>query len=417
MSQFFNSLRVGFFLASRYIRRSNVWATVLIVFIMLLTFLNVVVVRGILVGLPVGASEAYQGQYAGDILVTALPERKYIEQSKKVEQAVVGAPGYLYHSNRYIEGGVVEANYDVVRKSAYLSDQASAPITGIDPEAEDVITSLSDYVVEGRYLTHDDHDGVLIGSELLERFGDSFDDGAKLEGVFPDDKVRISINGNTREFTVVGILKSKVNETRARAYILDTTARNMLERSDLNVDEIAIRVSNDVAPEVARDGILAAGAGDFSEVETARESQGAFLEDIISTFDTLSGMIGLIGLTVASITVFIVIFINAISRKRQIGILKGIGVSGLAIESSYVFLSLFYATIGIVLGFLVLTYILGPYVAANPIDFPFSDGVLVAPFDDTLERSLWMIAATLLAGYIPARFIVRQNTINSILGR
>jgi hypothetical protein len=41
------SLRVGFFLATRQLRRSNPWSTSLIVFVMILTFLNLVVVSGI----------------------------------------------------------------------------------------------------------------------------------------------------------------------------------------------------------------------------------------------------------------------------------------------------------------------------------------------------------------------------------
>lgn len=413
----FNSIRIGLFLAIRYIRRSNKWATVLIVFIMLLTFLNVVVVRGILVGLPVGASTAYENQYSGAVFITPLPERKYIEQTKDVEAAVENAPGYLMHSRRLIAQGRVEANYEESRKSSYLPDDVGVSVVGINPDIEHSITKLADRVVEGRYLTLDDNDGVLLGSEILERYAGGPDDVGSIEDVYPEDKVRITIGENQREFTVVGVIKSKVNEVSQRVFMIDTTARNMMERFDGNVDEIAMRISSSVTPESVRDDILAAGAGEFAEVETSRESQGQFLEDIINTFDLLSGMIGLIGLTVASITVFIVIFINAVSRKRQIGILKGIGIHGLGIELSYVFLSMFYAVTGVVLGFLVLEFGLQPYFTNNPIDFPFADGVLVAPFDDTLNRSGFILLATLLAGYIPARVIVRKNTINAILGR
>ena len=412
-----NSTRVGFFLALRYIKRSNVWASALIIFIMLLTFLNVVVVRGILVGIPIGASSAYKEQYSGAVFISELPERRTIEKTKDIETAIESAPGYLIHSKRIIEGGVVEANYNEVRKSAYLPDSAGADVAGIDPELEDALTSLEDFVIEGRYLTPDDHDGVLVGSELLDRFSGGFEDGGTLAGVFPGDKIRVTTNGNQREFRVVGVVKSKVQDVSRKVYILDTTARNMMERYDGNVNEIAIRIAASASAEEVRDHIKASGADEHAKVETSRESQGTFLEDIITTFDILSGMIGLIGLTVASITVFIVIFINAISRKRQIGILKGIGINGFAIELSYVFLSIFYALIGMVLGFLVLEFVLDPYFIANPIDFPFSDGVLVAPFAETLNRSFLILLATLLAGYIPARLIVRQNTINSILGR
>jgi ABC-type antimicrobial peptide transport system permease subunit len=120
---------------------------------------------------------------------------------------------------------------------------------------------------------------------------------------------------------------------------------------------------------------------------------------------------------VASITVFIVIFINAITRKKFIGILKAIGIRGRSIEFSYVFQSLFYAIIGSIIGLIILYFAIEPYVAANPINFPFSDGIIVAPIVETLLKVLLLIIATILAGYVPARIIIRKNTLDSILGR
>jgi ABC-type lipoprotein release transport system permease subunit len=120
---------------------------------------------------------------------------------------------------------------------------------------------------------------------------------------------------------------------------------------------------------------------------------------------------------VASITIFIVVFINAITRRKFIGILKGIGVTGEAIEYSYVMQSIFYAVIGSLLGLAIVYGVLVPALEANPIDFPFSDGILVAPLGETLARIALLVSATIVAGYIPARMIVRKNTLNSILGR
>ena len=48
------NLRIGFFLAIRQIKRASLWTTGLIVFVMVLTFLNLVVLSGILVGIVQG---------------------------------------------------------------------------------------------------------------------------------------------------------------------------------------------------------------------------------------------------------------------------------------------------------------------------------------------------------------------------
>jgi ABC-type antimicrobial peptide transport system permease subunit len=111
------------------------------------------------------------------------------------------------------------------------------------------------------------------------------------------------------------------------------------------------------------------------------------------------------------------VFINALTRRKFIGILKGIGISGRAIEISYIFQSIFYAVVGSGVGLLLVYIFLVPLFQAHPIDFPFSDGILVAPLKSTLYRVGLLVFATLIAGYIPARMIIRKNTLDSILGR
>jgi putative ABC transport system permease protein len=162
---------------------------------------------------------------------------------------------------------------------------------------------------------------------------------------------------------------------------------------------------------------LRSGVGQYARVQTYIDAQPQFLRDMIQTFSMLGAAFSSIGLVVASITIFIVIFINAITRRKFIGILKGIGIHGQVIEFSYVFQSIFYAILGSALGLLIVYGVLVPYFANNPINFPFSDGILVAPLDETLFRIALLVVSTLIAGYIPAWMIVRKNTLDSILGR
>jgi ABC-type antimicrobial peptide transport system permease subunit len=97
--------------------------------------------------------------------------------------------------------------------------------------------------------------------------------------------------------------------------------------------------------------------------------------------------------------------------------MKGIGIDGKVIEISYIFQSIFYALAGSLIGLVVVYGFLVPFFDKHPLNFPFSDGILVAPLSGTLIRILLLMVATLLAGYIPSRMIVRKNTLDSILGR
>ena len=119
----------------------------------------------------------------------------------------------------------------------------------------------------------------------------------------------------------------------------------------------------------------------------------------------------------ASVTVFIVVFVNAITRRKYIGILKAIGITSLAIEVSYILQAVFYALIGSLIGMIILYTFFVPFFTQNPINFPFADGILYAPYADSLSRLGILVLSSVLSGFIPARIVVNQKTLDAILGR
>lgn len=412
------AVSVGFFLAYRELRRANPWTTLLIVFVMMLTFLNLVVISGILVGLIEGSENANKDLYTSDVIISPLTERQYIRESPRIEKVVESAPGFVALTTRYVEGGTVISNYKDTLRPDQAYNKAGGSFAGIDPEKEDQVTSLSSTVVEGEYLEAGDTDSILIGASLLFKYTPIESPGfTVLKNVEVGDRVKITVNENSREMFVKGIVKSKVGEVDARVFMLEGELRKLINRSDLNVDEMAIDVSDSYGADSFKSYLIANGVDDYARVQTWEDAQPKFLKDIKITFALLGNVISSIGLVVACITIFIVIFVNAITRRRYIGILKGIGVTRGAIEISYVLQAIFYALVGVVLGMIIVFVMLKPALDANPIDFPFSDGILVATLGGTLFRALILFIATLIAGYIPAYIVIKQNTLNAILGR
>ena len=398
--------------------RANIWTTILIIFIMVLTFLNLVAVSGVLVGLVEGAGITYRHQYSGDVLITTKLEKNFIQDSVGTMSFIESLPGVESVTGRYVYNGVVEANYKNKIRPTDKTNSVGTGIVGIDPARENKTNSLRSLLVEGDYLSEDDYGKVLVGSMLLDQYlGFNTPTFPVLHGVKVGDKVRLVVGKNVREVTVKGIIKSKVDEVSRRVFLNDHELRAVSGRSDKNVNEISVRLAEGVSPELIKSQILRAGFGRDGNVMTWQESQGKFFDDIKNTMNMLGTGIGLIGILVASITIFIVIFINAVTRRKFIGILKGIGVSSLSIEVSYVLQSMFYAVLGTILGLSVVYLILVPYFIANPINFPFSDGIMVAPVGETVIRALLLFITTVIAGYVPARIIISKNTLDSILGR
>lgn len=412
---------IGFYLAFRQLKHASLWTTTLIVVVMMLTFLNLVVVNGILVGLIESSIKGSKDKYSGEVIISTLRQKSIIENSEEIERVLKSMPQVTDVVPRVLAGGKVQADYRRLLQQDETPNQAGVTVAGILPAEEDKATNLSKYVVAGSYLDEKDTDGVLIGAFLIHEYTPIDTVGfPQLREIKIGDRVKLTIGNNSREVFVRGVMKSKIDQIDARVFMLQSEVQKLVGRSDVNVSEIAVKLqpgSTNIDAVKVRDILIANGYEYDAKIQTAEEAQPKFLKDMKDLFGLLGTLMGSIGLVVASITVFIVIFVNTLTRRKFIGILKGIGISSKAIEYSYIFQSAFYAVLGAALGMLVLYGFLVPFIDAHPINFPFSDGILYAPLGGTLLRVVALFVTTIIAGYIPARMIVKKNTLDSILGR
>ncbi len=441
MKQFWNTISLGFFLAVRQIARSSRWATGLIVFIMMLTFLNLVATSGFLVGIIEGSSRAFKEQWTGDLMIVNRNEKQYIEHTSDIEGVLSTFPQIKSYTGRIIAGAKIEANWWEKRKPED-ANVVSNQIAGIDPEKEDATTHLSREIVEGEWLKPGDANGIVIGSGYLKEYSRVADLVSLLHDVHPGTVVRVTVSGKkmssgspvpednmtakedisttgsvTQDFTVRGILNSKVQFVASRAYILDGELKKMLGKTDGDVSEIAIVMNKGTDPYVVKTPLINNGFADYAKINTAEEGAPEFLVNIKLFFTIIGNILGSVSVVVALITIFIIIYINALTRRRQIGIMKAVGVTEFAIEFSYICQALFYVVAGSFIALLIIFVFLKPFIDANPIDTPFSKIVLVAEPVSVAFKFLLVVIVSVFAGYFPARFIVSTNTLNAILGR
>jgi ABC-type lipoprotein release transport system permease subunit len=388
---------------------------------MTLTFLNLVVVNGVLVGLIESSIQAARERGSGDVIVTKLNQKNEIEKSEEIINVLNGLSDVKAISPRYLGSGTLNVDYRRKLRQDESPNKVGVSLAGIDPLIEDSITHISKYIIEGSYLQENDDVGILIGANFLYKYTPIETAGFQtLKNISIGQKLQLTVGKNAQEVIVRGVIKSKVDDNDFRVFMLDREVRKLIGRNDINVDEISIKTtpeSGDQGPVDVKQILVNNGFDENAKIQTWIEAQPKFLQDISATFALLGNMIGTIGLAVASITIFIVIFVNAITRRKFIGILKGIGISPKSIEISYIIQSIFYATIGSSIGLAVLYGFLVPFIDAHPINFPFSDGILYAPLFGTMLRVVALLITTVIAGYIPARMIVKRNTLDAILGR
>lgn len=413
-----HDLKIGFLLGIRQIQRASLWTTLLIISVVLFTFMNLVALSGILIGIVDGALSEIRAQSLGDVIIKPLDGESRIKETERVLSTLQNYSEIQAFSPRYTGLATLEANYKERRNLSEEPDVVSISLTGIDPATENRTSRLGRLITDGEYLDEDDNGYILIGKFLIDRYANDFGDGYQsLANIYPGDTIMVTVGDQSKEFIVKGIVDSKVDAVTMTAYITDREFRRMFDRADYNANQIAIRL-HDVSDELTvRDRLRQSDLSSLAKINSFTEDIPKFIKDVRTTFDILGIFTGAIGLAVASITIFIVIFINAMSRRRQIGILKAIGISRTAIECAYITQAGFYALAGAALGILITQFLIVPYFILNPIDFPFSNSSLSITPEGMLIRSGALLVVSLIAGFIPAWMITRQNTLSAILGR
>lgn len=124
-----------------------------------------------------------------------------------------------------------------------------------------------------------------------------------------------------------------------------------------------------------------------------------------------------VGILIAAVTVFIVIYVDIVNKRKQIGILRAIGIKPYIIISSYVILSAVYSVIGVLIGSAVFYFILVPYFGAHPFSLPICDATLVLSKTDYIARAEMIMWVSVISGLIPSAIITRTKMLDAILGR
>ena len=430
--------KVGFFLTVRYIRGASKWTLSLVSFVMVLTFLNLTLIEGLLEGIVVGSLEGTRQRATGDVIVTPKEGNVFVERTQNIIAAVRNDARIETFSPRHrasIEVITEEDFYNVTDNNEKRK-RINTFALGINPTLESETTNLASSLLEGSYFSSkNNRREILLGSALLSKYSPFGDDvltnvevgdsvfvrlGSSeaniLDEVDPFNTLEEESRNQYRKYIVKGIFRTKARDFDFGVMMNEIEVRSVNNTPGNNVNQIALRLFTYDDANAVRDTLKERFSA-FAKFETTDDAIGSFLNDIRTIFKTLGAVVGGIGLIVASITIFIVIFVITNSRKRFIGILKGIGLTPMSIRISYILFALFFAFIGTVIGVLLLNNVFVPYFEANPIPFPFSDGILFIDPVTVSSRVAALFVATFIAGFLPVHRVVRRPAVEGIMDR
>lgn len=405
------NFRIALFLAIKSITRGNKATTVLIVFILSLAFINLIFVSGMLNGMLDAINKQVVNNLVSNVVIEPQEEptkKDFIIHSKELESQIEQIPGVIGVASRYKLAGTF--SFDKEKNGKFKV--RSGEIDGIDPQREKNVTNISQNMIDGEYLDGTESDEIIIGSELAGGYG-GFEQGIDLGGVKVGDKIKVTFSNSVmRYYKVKGIFRVQFGFVDRLAFITKKEAESILSVHD-NASQIFVK-TKEVGTENTYVGQIKSLAPNL-EVKTWNSFVGA-LGNVTSSFSMISLVITTIGLAVAAITIFILIYVNSVSKKRQIGILKAIGIKQSVIIYSYIFQALFYAASGVVIGIALTLFALAPFFVSHPLRLPMGNTSLSVEASTLFYNAISLLIAALIAGFIPSWRAARENILKAIWG-
>ncbi len=391
----FRNLKLAFFLAVRAIVRSDKSSLFLTIFIMAVVFLNLLFIDSIFAGISRAMDEEKINYQFGEVIIEPKSGEQYIKNVGRVVDFIRD-----YHYVRSVAPRLIVLATLKNDKNKDGRDVATftTGVVGINPEKDNDAINIEANMIAGRYLRKGDFGKAILGADVAGGYGSSvFPDD--LEGVRVGDKIKAKFaNGLEKEYRIVGIFKTKNFDTDSKMFVIRRDLDRVLGTSREEASEIVVRLNDkNFSKQAIKDWRKLSLAG-LSLADW--EEKLAFGRKINKSFDMVGNILRMIGSLVAGLVIFIVIFVEVVNRRKQIGILKAIGLPEVTLVYSYIIQGLFFTLTGILLGYLLMSGGVIGFFKKYPIDFPMGWVVPVVK-----NRSLRLsVELFLLAGFIGSLF-------------
>lgn len=400
-----NDIKVGALIAYCSIKRGNKKTLAFIVFVLSLIFMNLVFLPSMIGGLS-GMFTGFMQDYPyGDIVIEPGEENTYINNADNVLQIVRAVNGVRAATKRLDAAASIKHKQKVV----------GSTITGVLPTEEYEISRYPYIISEGDFLGELSRDEIIIGAMLVEGyFGSEIYDN--LGEVRPGSLVDVTYsNGVKRTYKVKGIMEGTFEVVDLNALVHYKEIEDVYGLDGSKATKVVVRIEKQGTQDNIKDKIVSAGVKE--PVFTWADKAESILRQALQSIGAINVMSKFVSLVVGAALILIIIYINVLNRKKEIGILKAVGITPRSIVLSYAFLSMFYVLLGIFVG-LILYFALMLYFQANP--FTMYETIKIRPEIDYLflvQNILTMLVLSVIAGILPAWIVSKESILKAIWGR
>ncbi len=409
----FIHLRIAFFLAYKQITRGNKGSLFLTIGIMSLVFLNIAFIGSLMAGSEKTSIDQLINNQTSHIKIEPKDDELYIKNVKDIQSKINHHHSVIGTSAHYKTAALF--TYDKHKDQSEIKE-GNWTITSVVPKDEIKISTILDSIVAGSFLDKNDRDMIVLGRDISGGFNSNFPHDALggKKGLKIGSNILLTFsNGIEKEYTVKGIFNTKDILSDGKAFITKKEMENILEVSDLASEILVKTIDRNQAQKYAED-FKSMGIKNV-KIHPWTNFMG-LIESMTGSTRLIKKMLTSIGLGVSGVTIFIIIFIRVTNKRKEIGILKAIGMNETTIIYSYLFQVLFYAFCGLGGGLLILYFGLSTFFSIHPIEFPMGAVKLEVIKKDVIINGASLIISSIIAGFIPAWQTARKSILNLIWG-
>jgi putative ABC transport system permease protein len=392
-------LKVAFLLSLRSLQRGNRSSTLMTVIIISLCFTNMIFLPGLFNGIGQSITTQIVDYEVGNVLVSPRAGDQYITDLDATLDLINRMPGVERATPHYTKGATLKSRDRIL----------GVGVRAISPSDEKFVSPLYTKMIAGTYLGDGDTGEVIIGKTVAGdasvRPEDEFQ--PSLGGVRVGDSITIEYgNGYTKDYRVKGIYFTGWSSADSTVY---TTMSDMelVEGEALDrADYITVKAKPGYSEKFIKDELQSYGVSE--NVQTTADLLSKGVGRVLQSFAIINLVSLIVSIIITTVVLFIVITIKTINSRKQIGILKAIGVEKEVIMHSYGFQVIILALFGIIIG-VTITSLLALYMSLHPIVTPEWSATLYLTPLDMLTNSLILFGAAVVAGYVPAWRVAQED--------
>ncbi len=192
-------------------------------------------------------------------------------------------------------------------------------MVGIDPQAEAKVSFIGTAISEGRYLSSNDLNGILVGQALMNKFETKI--GRKLVLMSQDKDQEIA----SRAFRIVGVFRAEMEATEKHYVFVHQSASQKMLKLGNGISEISILLADGYNNLAAHKDLKSALSPEKFEVHSWRELlpfQTAYLR-ILDGFMWFWFLVVFVAMGFGIVnTTLMAVF----ERMREFGLMKALGM-------------------------------------------------------------------------------------------